>query len=279
PSTQTKTHGVNLTLSSSKPTKAGHTFVGWATSSTATVAQHQPGGAYTEEGNVTLYAVWKAYEQCYVTYNANGGTGKPNAQMKYDNVPLTLSKIKPKRDGYIFQGWATSEDAKTAQYQPGDRYSKEGDVTLYAVWSPVRYTVYFDANGGTGGPSTQTKIYGVDLKLSSDEPTREGYIFRGWTAKPNGTNVAYQGGDEYALNIDVTLYAVWEKAATGGGQGTMSENGDSAQHTDGAVQDEGMPIWVVICICIIGVLAIGAAVYCVVKLKKGHNVNRTEKDK
>ena len=58
PAAQTKTYGVNLTLSSTKPTRAGYTFKGWATSSTGAVA-YPAGGTYTANSAITLYAVWE----------------------------------------------------------------------------------------------------------------------------------------------------------------------------------------------------------------------------
>ena len=63
PASQVKTYGTTLTLSSTVPTRTGFNFVGWATSSTATTAAYQPGGSYTANAAVTLYAVWvKAYD-------------------------------------------------------------------------------------------------------------------------------------------------------------------------------------------------------------------------
>lgn len=59
PASQTKTHGTALTLSSVKPTRSGHTFLGWSTSSTATSASYQPSGSFTSNADTTLYAVWK----------------------------------------------------------------------------------------------------------------------------------------------------------------------------------------------------------------------------
>ena len=58
PASQTKTYGVNLTLSSTIPTRAGYAFKGWATSSTGTVA-YQAGGTYSANSAITLYAVWE----------------------------------------------------------------------------------------------------------------------------------------------------------------------------------------------------------------------------
>lgn len=59
PESQTKTHGVTLTLSSHRPTRNGYTFLGWSKSSTATTAAYSAGGSYTANSSVTLYAVWQ----------------------------------------------------------------------------------------------------------------------------------------------------------------------------------------------------------------------------
>ena len=58
PGSQTKNYGTTLTLSSVVPTRTGYVFKGWATSATSAVA-YQPGGAYTANAAVTLYAIWE----------------------------------------------------------------------------------------------------------------------------------------------------------------------------------------------------------------------------
>lgn len=57
PGSQTKTHGVTLTLSSTIPTRTNYTFLGWATSASGGVA-YSAGGSYTANTGATLYAVW-----------------------------------------------------------------------------------------------------------------------------------------------------------------------------------------------------------------------------
>ena len=61
PSAQTKTYGVNLILSTKKPTRTNYKFLGWATSSSATSAAYSAGGNFTTNitTNITLYAVWE----------------------------------------------------------------------------------------------------------------------------------------------------------------------------------------------------------------------------
>lgn len=142
-----------------------------------------------------------------VAYNANGGSGAPASQKKWHGTTLTLSSTKPTRTGYSFQGWATSSGGSVA-YSAGGSYTVNAAATLYAVWKANTYSVKYDANGGTGAPSSQTKTYGKALTLSTVKPTRENYNFLGWATSASGS-VAYAAGASYTANAAVTLYAVW----------------------------------------------------------------------
>lgn len=132
PGKQTKWYGTVLTLSSTVPTRTGYTFLGWATSSTGSVA-YAAGGTYTGDSALTLYAVWS--ELTYtVSFDANGGTGAPAAQTKQYTQSLILSSTAPTRDLYDFLGWATQASATTAEYQAGGTITANADTVLYAVW-------------------------------------------------------------------------------------------------------------------------------------------------
>jgi uncharacterized repeat protein (TIGR02543 family) len=133
PSSQTKWKDQTLTLSGTKPTRNGYSFLGWSTSSTSTTATYSAGGSYTSNANATLYAVWKANTYT-VRYNANGGSGAPGNQTKTYGKTLTLSSTKPTRTNYTFKGWATTASATTATYSAGGSYTANAAATLYAVW-------------------------------------------------------------------------------------------------------------------------------------------------
>lgn len=149
-----------------------------------------------------------------VKYNANGGIGAPSSQTKWYGTTLTLSSAKPTRTGYTFKGWGTSASATTVSYAAGASYTANAAVTLYAIWTAKTYTVKYNANGGSGAPSNQTKTYGVSLTLSSTKPTRTNYTFKGWGTSASATTVAYAAGASYTTNASVTLYAIWELAYT-----------------------------------------------------------------
>lgn len=110
PASQTKTSGKALTLSSTKPTRQGYTFLGWATSSGASSAQYNPGSSFTTDANTTLYAVWRKNavptEAQIVVGNVtaapgstvmvpieiknNPGVMSVSFRMKYPNAAITL---------------------------------------------------------------------------------------------------------------------------------------------------------------------------------------------
>ena len=89
-------------------------------------------------------------------------------------------------------------------------YPQTSTATLsVAVNARPSYSVSYNANGGSGAPSAQTKWYGTTLTLSATKPTRTGYTFKGWATSSSGS-VAYQPSGSYTANAAVTLYAVWQ---------------------------------------------------------------------
>ena len=136
PGSQTKTHDTNLTLSSTKPTKTGYTFLGWSTSSTGGVV-YNAGGTYSTNANVTLYAVWRVNTYT-INYNANGGSGAPGSQSYTyaTSGSINLSSTKPTRKGFTFLGWSLSSGATSASYSAGQAWNRNNasNYTLYAVW-------------------------------------------------------------------------------------------------------------------------------------------------
>lgn len=91
----------------------------------------------------------------------------------------------------------------------GREMSVTTSVTIPAVQT---HTVTFNANGGTGAPAPQTKVYGYILILSSQVPTREGYKFVHWANNPvdNQATQWYDPGGQYGRDEDITLYAIWD---------------------------------------------------------------------
>ncbi len=176
PGAQTKWYGETLTLSSTRPSRTGYSFVGWGTSSGDTSVNYNPGGNYTSNASITLYAIWSANTYT-VSYNANGGSGAPGNQTKTYGVTLTLSSTRPTRAYYNFLGWSTSSSATTAQYSAGGSFTTNANTTLYAVWQ-LAYTK----------PSiTNVNVYRANSSgTASDEGTYITYKFN-WSIFPSAS--------------------------------------------------------------------------------------------
>ena len=92
--------------------------------------------------NVTIGTVWNnivpteyEYGKIYtISYNANGGNFAPVNSEKVKGEAYTLPEAVPTKSGYNFLGWATTQNATEATYQPGDTYTENQDTVFYAVW-------------------------------------------------------------------------------------------------------------------------------------------------
>lgn len=84
-------------------------------------------------------------------------------------------------------------------------------LTVPAKPAPSTYSVSFNANGGTGGPSSTTKTAGTNLYISALIPTRIGYRCLGWATSSTATSINYKISGVYSTDANITLYAVWEK--------------------------------------------------------------------
>lgn len=70
-----------------------------------------------------------------ISYDANGGIGGPLSQIKKYGLDLTLSVDVPTRTGFVFEGWTNTSDGTLIAYRPGDIYSSEESINLYALWN------------------------------------------------------------------------------------------------------------------------------------------------
>lgn len=145
-----------------------------------------------------------------VTYYANGGSGAPMEQEKKYGVNLTLSSTVPLRNGYVFTGWNTKEDGSGKKYSPGDIYSENEKLNLYAQWKANTYTLTYDGNGYSSYSSKVENV--VTTTIKTNMPNRFGYTFLGWSTNSSATSATYMPGSTISLSSNTTLYAVWKSA-------------------------------------------------------------------
>lgn len=187
PSKQTKWYGVNLTLSSTKPSRSHYSFLGWSTSSSATSASYSAGGSYTDNASATLYAVWKGNTYT-ITYNANGGTGAPSKQSYTyaSSGSVNLSSTEPTRTNYNFLGWARSSSATSAEYSAGQAWAKSNgaNYTLYAVWelaytAPRITNVVVERANSSGTHADDGTYFNVSFDWETDKTVSSVSIYWG----------------------------------------------------------------------------------------------------
>lgn len=170
-----------------------------------------------------------------ITYDANGGTNAPAVQKKYWKENTTLSTKIPTKNSYLFNGWNTEEDGSGDDYFPGDTYSENEALYLYAQWTPIKYTVAYNGNGSTSGSMlAQTFTYGKSYNLAANGFVKSNYHFAGWNTKADGSGTSY--ADKQSVKnlasthgAKITLYAQWVKSTyticfhANGGIGSMAD--------------------------------------------------------
>ena len=209
--------------------KTGYTLLGWSTDKNATNASYSVTNGVSNDWinknspKVDLYGVWKANIYT-VKYDGNGNTGgsTANSSHTYDTAKA-LTANGYTRTGYSFNGWNTKADGSGTAY--ADKASVKNlsstngaTVTLYAQWTANKYTVTYNANGGTGTMANQELTYDKSATLNANTFKRTGYRFNGWNTKADGTGTSY--ADKASVkNLTasnggtVTLYAKWYSAA------------------------------------------------------------------
>ncbi len=214
----------DLPLPQNEFTLTGWTFQGWAAvkGNGVTYDNLQAVGNLTPDpnGSVTLYAVWKAHTH-KITLNATGGNNAGTLTATYDDPypDLTL----PEKYGYTFLGYYGSE-TESKQYYMADgnaaeiKYTIDDDITLYAHWSPITYTIWLYSEGSYID-KIENVVYGV-LKLPSAEDlgiSRKNFDFVGWNVYAEQNWKMYNSDQTYDTGLTgtqgdvVVLNAAWEE--------------------------------------------------------------------
>lgn len=144
---------------------------------------------------------------CKVTFDANGGTVETESinvtyGQAYGELPV------PVRPGYEFSGWYTEKEEGTL-VEETTIVTALSEQTLYAIWTPVEYTLFYNANGGSLDV-TEKKITVEDEFGELPVPKRECFTFLGWfTAASGGSQVT--GNTKLTNPENLTIYAQWRE--------------------------------------------------------------------
>lgn len=142
-------------------------------------------------------------EQVKVTFDSQGGTPTPDIQNVEKGKVATNPTKQPTKDGYTFTGWYTDKECKN-KYDFSTVVEK--DITLYAGWKAIQYTVTFDPQGGSPTPDSQQVEKGK-VATEPTNPTKNGYTFTGWYTEKECKN---KYNFSTAVEDNKTLYAGWD---------------------------------------------------------------------
>ena len=166
-----------------------------------------------------------------ITYVLNEGVNNPDNPAGYNVLTLPLELLAPTREAYRFLGWYDNPDFNgepISALAAGTR----GDVTLYAKWELVIYSITYDLAGGENVAENPATYNIENLPLTLQPATKAGYKFAGWyhgdqlvTEIPAGTL------GEYAVTAkwEIVEYSI-----------TYNLNGGAWQNLDGVVYPFGM---------------------------------------
>ena len=206
------------------PTREGYTFQNWNTKADGTGTARNAGDSMTFSSSTTLYAIWAknvtvsfSSEETIVS-TVSGGAGTSSTLPSLTHAVSWL------------EGWYTAEEGGTKIGNAGDSFTMpSADTTYYAHLSP-KYTVIYNANGGTVSPDSF--VY-TGTALTLPTPTNGSKTFEGWfTAAEGGTKVG-TGGDSYVPTADIELFAQWSDnilVTFNGNGGTAGTNSATYDH-------------------------------------------------
>ena len=190
----------------------------------------------TQIVNADTGAVINTGATCYGNFGSSAGTsstnqltvgGTKNVSSSSDNLYLNAVVAS----GYTFAKWSCycsefSSSKRTQEFTVNPFTSNNNwnlkdvvgghtssgnrlDLTVTLCVSPVKYTLTYNANGGTSTPSSQTATSGSSITLAG-AITRSGYSFGGWSIGGR----TYAAGASYTLTANATATAVWNALAT-----------------------------------------------------------------
>ena len=169
---------------------------------------------------INLYAEWRPIDYI-IRYDSNGGQGAMEDQEMQYGIAKNLTANSFTRQGYDFAGWRFEDKAAGKQYADKAQVNNLTDVmyktvTMYAQWTPHKYTIKFDKNraDATGSTASIDMTFDVAKKLTKNGFTSASTSFSGWNTKADGSGTFYPD-EASVINLTetdgdtVTLYAVW----------------------------------------------------------------------
>ena len=187
-----------------KPRLKGYRFSGWYADAKF---KHR---AFLLKGNPnrakrTVSARWKPVHYS-ITYHLKGGVAARKQPARYTIESEQIIFAKPKRKGYVFLGWYG--DPHFTKKKRGIKAGSTGNVTVYARWKRIKYSIEYDLRGGKPSIALPKSYTVKSNDIVPLAPTKDGYRFAGWYSDSKLQNAVASIPAGSTGNIK--LYAKWE---------------------------------------------------------------------
>ena len=230
-------YGSTVTIAGNGFTKTGHSFNGWNTSADGTGTSYPAGSTFVSKPSahgdtLKLFAQWKA-DRWSVTLIAGTGIDSVSGGGSHAyNESVAISAAVKK--GYSWDKWTGYAETSSNSYRFNMPAS---DVSFTANAVPNKYTVTFDANGGSCVDGSGQAVQSVTVTYGSPDyndisgnvkALRTGYIFAGWVSDAAGSRGTVWNADGHAVDGSywsisgnstawihagsITVHAVWKDA-------------------------------------------------------------------
>ena len=188
-------------------------FLGWATTAEGGVEYGDQAEITLTDSDIELFAVWKEVSNYTITFIANGGEGEMEPQEVEVGVATALKANAFTRDGFKFQGWATTVNGEVEYANKAEVTLTDSNLELFAVWKQNTIAVIYSPNGGTGLMNPHKLTVNETFNLDKVAYTYTDKTFIGWSTTADG-EVEYEDEAEFTIGTkSVVLYAIWKDGA------------------------------------------------------------------
>ena len=155
------------------PTRDHYRFAGWYLGET-----RYESGVWQGMVDITLTAKWEPVFY-NIAYDLDGGTNSTFNPGDFTIESEGIALSNPIKEGYKFIGWYTDSSYNNGITEIAA--GSHGDVSLYAKWEIITYSITYELNGGSVSGELETSFTVNDLPLSLPTPTKEGLSFVNWS--------------------------------------------------------------------------------------------------
>lgn len=214
----------------------GHYITGWNTEPDGSGISYSLDDVIYLNHDINIYAQWSdellsatVYFDCNEENDCDNISGQIASRTYGYNDAIEIPNNTYVNNGYIFSKWEVNVDVfkSTIYEQENDKLNSMNytavnqylihpifnnpEIHFYAVWLNNYVSVNFDANGGTGSMDAIKIAPNTANRLKYNLFTRQGYEFKEWNTKSDGTGTSYTDADIINIDQDITLYAQWDE--------------------------------------------------------------------